>query len=124
MTDGSKSNSETVVQIDGVTRRFGSTAALFDVSLSVPRGTVFGLVGVNGAGKTTLLKHVLGLLKAQTGRVRVFALEWTAVCNGRLDALRAAVAEAGARIVEQRVPSLDEIFVAQVGKKCPVSEGE
>ncbi|MHC4398870.1 MAG: ABC transporter ATP-binding protein [Planctomycetota bacterium] len=308
MTDRSKSDCETVIQIEEVTRRFGSTTALKDVSLSVPRGTVFGLVGVNGAGKTTLIKHVLGLLKAQTGRVRVFGLdpvadpvgvlskigylseekdlpdwmrvdellhysrafysswndryaeelrqtfeldpakkikhlskgqrartgllvalahrpeilvldepstgldpivrrdilaaiirtiseegrtvlfsshlldevervcdhvtmidrgqivlcgeidqikgsyhcltvrfdtpqshpptipaalawkgaghEWTAVCNGRLDALQAAAAEAGARIVDQRVPSLDEIFVAQVGKRCPVSEGE
>ena len=50
--------------------------------------------------------------------------EWTAVCNGRLDVLQAAAAEAGVRIVAQRVPSLDEIFVAQVGKKCAVSEGE
>ena len=308
MIDSSTHDSETVIQIDGVTRRFGSTTALDDVSLSVPRGTVFGLVGVNGAGKTTLLKHVLGLLKAQTGRVRVFGLdpvadpvgvlsrigylseekdlpdwmrvdellhysrafysnwddqfadelrqtfdldpgkrikqlsrgqrartgllvalayrpdvlvldepssgldpivrrdilaaiirtiseegrtvlfsshlldevervcdhvtmidkgrivlcgeldqikgsyhcltvrfgtprshpptiagaltwrgaqhEWTAVCNGRLDALQAAAAEAGARVVQQRSPSLDEIFVAQVGKKCPVPEGE
>ena len=298
---------ETVVEIHGVTRRFGSTTALDNVSLSVLRGTVFGLVGVNGAGKTTLLKHVLGLLKAQAGRVRVFGLdpvadpvgvlskigylseekdlpdwmrldellhysrafysswddqyaeelrqtfeldpakrvkqlsrgqrartgllvalahrpeilvldepstgldpivrrdiltaiirtiseegrtvlfsshlldevervsdhvaiidegriilcdgldqikdsfhsftvrfdtpetqpptiagaltwkgaghEWTAVCNGRLDTLQAAAAEAGVRIVERRVPSLDEIFVAQVGMKCPVSEG-
>jgi hypothetical protein len=46
------------------------------------------------------------------------------VCNGRLGALQAAAAEAGVRIVERRVPSLDEIFVAQVGMKCPVSEGE
>ena len=37
------------------------------VDLDVPRGVVFGLVGENGAGKTTLIKHVLGLLKAQTG---------------------------------------------------------
>ena len=295
-----------VVDIHKVTRRFGAITALDEVSLHVPRGTVFGLVGVNGAGKTTLLKHVLGLLKAQTGRVRVFGLdpvadpvgvlskigylseekdlpdwmrldellhysrafyprwddryaeelrqtfeldrakrvkqlsrgqrartgllvalahrpeilvldepstgldpivrrdilaaiirtiseegrtvlfsshlldevervsdyvtiidegriilcdgldrikdsfrcltvrldapqshppaiagalswkgagyEWTAVCNGRPDALQQAAAEAGARIVEQRVPSLDEIFVAQVGKKCPVSQ--
>ncbi len=308
MIESSLSNSQTVVQIEGLTRRFGSTTALDDVSFSVPRGTVFGLVGVNGAGKTTLLKHVLGLLKAQTGRVRVFGLdpvadpvgvlskigylseekdlpdwmrldellhynrafypnwddrfaeelrqmfeldpakqikqlsrgqraraallvalahrpeilvldepssgldpivrrdiltaiirtiseegrsvlfsshlldevervsdhvaiidegriilcdglerikdafhcltirfdapqsqpptiagaltwkgaqhEWTAVCNGRLDTLQAAAAEAGARIVQQRTPSLEEIFVAQVGKKCPVSEGE
>ena len=308
MIASSLSDSQMVVQIEGLTRRFGSTIALDDVSLSVPRGTVYGLVGVNGAGKTTLLKHVLGLLKAQTGRVRVFGLdpvadpvgvlskigylseekdlpdwmrldellhynrafypnwddrfaeelrqmfeldptkkvkqlsrgqraraallvalahrpeilvldepssgldpivrrdiltaiirtiseegrsvlfsshlldevervsdhvaiiyggriilcdgldrikdsfhcltirfdepqshpptiagaltwkgaqhEWTAVCNGRLDTLQAAAAEAGARIVEQRTPSLEEIFIAQAGKKCPVSEGE
>ena len=75
MSDGYALDGETVVQLDGVTRRFGSTTALDDVSLQVPRGTVFGLVGVNGAGKTTLLKHVLGLLKAQTGQVRVFGLD-------------------------------------------------
>jgi ABC-2 type transport system ATP-binding protein len=41
--------------------------------------------------------------------------EWTALCNGRLDELQSAVNRLGARIVDQRVPSLDEIFVAQVG---------
>lgn len=64
--------SETVIEIRGLTRHFGKKAALHDVSLSVPRGCVFGLVGENGAGKTTLLKHLLGLLKAQVGSVRVF----------------------------------------------------
>ena len=308
MSEMSTTEPETVVEIRGVTKRFGQTTALEDVSLSVSRGTVFGLVGVNGAGKTTLIKHVLGLLKAQTGSVRVFGLdpvadpvgvlskigylseekdlpdwmrvdellhytrafysgwddryaeelrqtfdldpakqikhlsrgqrarsallvalahrpeilvldepssgldpivrrdiltaiirtiseegrtvlfsshlldevervsdhvaiidkariilcdaldqikdsfhcltlrfdapqpgpptiagalvvkgagqEWTAVCNGRLDQLQAAVGEAGARIVEQRVPSLEEIFVARVGRTCPVSDEE
>src|ERR1700752_143095 len=61
-----------VVQIAGLSRRFGRTVALERVSLDVPSGVVFGLVGENGAGKTTLIKHILGLLKAQTGRVRVF----------------------------------------------------
>ncbi|HSP34946.1 MAG TPA: ABC transporter ATP-binding protein [Thermoanaerobaculia bacterium] len=42
------------------------------VSLSVPRGAVYGLVGANGAGKTTLIRHILGLLRAQSGTVRVF----------------------------------------------------
>ena len=74
-------DSATVIHIDGVTRRFGPTTALDDVSLSVPRGTVFGLVGANGAGKTTLIKHVLGLLKAQTGRVHV-VLRRHAVAQG------------------------------------------
>ncbi|MCX7015592.1 MAG: ABC transporter ATP-binding protein, partial [Candidatus Sumerlaeota bacterium] len=64
-----------IVEIERLTRRFGSKSALEDVSLAVKPGIVFGLVGENGAGKTTLIKHVLGLLKAQTGRVRVFGLD-------------------------------------------------
>jgi ABC-2 type transport system ATP-binding protein len=61
-----------VIEIEGLTRRFGKKTALDDVSLAVPRGAVFGLLGANGAGKTTLIKHILGLLKVQSGRVRVF----------------------------------------------------
>lgn len=61
-----------VIEVAGLTRRFGAKAALADVRLAVPRGGVFGLVGVNGAGKTTLIKHVLGLLRAKEGTVRVF----------------------------------------------------
>jgi len=61
-----------VIRIRGLSRRFGATMALDNVNLTVPRGSVFGLVGVNGAGKTTLIKHVLGLLRAETGSVRVF----------------------------------------------------
>jgi len=61
-----------VVEIRGVSRRFGGKLALDNISLCVPAGVVLGLVGENGAGKTTLIRHVLGLLKAQTGSVRVF----------------------------------------------------
>src|SRR4051794_21976087 len=63
---------EPVVAIRDVSRRFRTTLALDGVSLSVPRGVVFGLVGPNGSGKTTLIKHVLGLLRPQSGTVRVF----------------------------------------------------
>jgi ABC-2 type transport system ATP-binding protein len=63
---------EAVIEIRDVSRRFGATLALDRVSLAVPCGTVFGLVGANGAGKTTLIRHLLGLLRAQTGLVRVF----------------------------------------------------
>lgn len=45
------------------------------MSLSLPRGAVYGLVGANGAGKTTLIKHILGLLRAEQGSVRVFGLD-------------------------------------------------
>jgi len=64
--------SEAVVEVRGVTRLFGRKPALNDVSFEIPRGQVFGLVGENGAGKTTLIRHLLGLLRAQSGMVRVF----------------------------------------------------
>src|SRR5215212_73746 len=66
---------ESVVNVSALTRRFGSRTALASVSLSVRRGAVYGLVGANGAGKTTLIKHVLGLLRAESGSVRVFGLD-------------------------------------------------
>ncbi len=53
----------------------GPRPALTDVSLSIPRGVVFGLVGTNGAGKTTLIKHAMGLMRAQAGSVSVFGLD-------------------------------------------------
>jgi len=66
---------EPVIAIADLTRRFGSKTALDAVSLAVPRGAVYGLVGANGAGKTTLIKHILGLLRAEHGSVRVFGLD-------------------------------------------------
>jgi ABC-2 type transport system ATP-binding protein len=69
-----------VIAVDHLTRRFGAKVALDQVSLTVPRGAVFGLVGENGAGKTTLIRHVLGLLKAAAGSVRVFGLDPVADC--------------------------------------------
>jgi len=66
---------ESVIDISQLTRRFGAKTALDSVSLSLPRGAVYGLVGANGAGKTTLIKHILGLLRAETGSVRVFAID-------------------------------------------------
>ena len=64
-------NSE-IVTVQNLSRRFGKTQALDNVSLSVKRGFVYGLVGANGQGKTTLIKHILGLLRAKKGSVRVF----------------------------------------------------
>jgi ABC-2 type transport system ATP-binding protein len=61
--------------VSELTRRFGGKTALASVSLSMARGAVYGLVGANGAGKTTLIKHLLGLLRAESGSVRVFGLD-------------------------------------------------
>ena len=67
--------SEPVIAVTELTRRFGTKSALAGVSLSLARGAVYGLVGGNGAGKTTLIRHLLGLLRAEAGAVRVFGLD-------------------------------------------------
>ncbi|MEA2326689.1 MAG: type transport system ATP-binding protein [Thermoanaerobaculia bacterium] len=61
--------SEFVIAVSELRRRFGARIALASVTLSLPRGNVYGLVGANGAGKKTLIKHILGLLRAQEGSV-------------------------------------------------------
>jgi ABC-2 type transport system ATP-binding protein len=63
------------VNVTDLSRSFGSKTALDGVSFHADAGQVYGLVGANGAGKTTLLKHLLGLLRAETGSVRVFGLD-------------------------------------------------
>jgi ABC-2 type transport system ATP-binding protein len=75
MPDPLPSAAPPIVELSRVTRQFGNKTALNDLTLTVPRGGVFGLIGGNGAGKTTVIKHILGLLKAQTGSVRVFGLD-------------------------------------------------
>lgn len=60
------------IEVQHLSRRFGRSEALRDVSLTVPVGGVYGLVGLNGAGKTTLIRHLIGGLRAHQGSVRIF----------------------------------------------------
>jgi len=75
MSDPFPSAAPPIVEVQRLTRQFDNKIALNDLSLIVPRGSVFGLIGGNGAGKTTLIRHILGMLKAQSGSVRVFGLD-------------------------------------------------
>lgn len=59
------------VEIRHLSRKFWGKTALDDVSLQIPVGSIFGLVGLNGAGKTTLIRHVIGGYKALHGSVTV-----------------------------------------------------
>lgn len=61
-----------VIDVRNLSKSFGSHQALKSLSLTIPRGGVFGLIGENGAGKTTLIRHILGLLRPTSGEVRVF----------------------------------------------------
>jgi ABC-2 type transport system ATP-binding protein len=64
-----------VIEVEGVTKRFGSLVAVNDVSLEVHEGEIFGMLGHNGAGKTTLIRVVNGLLDPDAGRIRVAGLD-------------------------------------------------
>jgi ABC-2 type transport system ATP-binding protein len=59
-----------VLELDGLTRRYGDVVALDGLTFSVSPGQVFGFVGPNGAGKTTAMRIVLGVLAADAGAVR------------------------------------------------------
>jgi ABC-2 type transport system ATP-binding protein len=63
------------VEVEGVTKRFGGTLALDEVSFSIRQGDVLALLGPNGAGKTTLIRVLTTLLVADGGRARVAGLD-------------------------------------------------
>ena len=67
-----------VVEIEGLSKRFGRVRALNQVSLSVAEGEVFGFLGPNGAGKTTTIRILLGLQRADGGAARIGGFDcWT-----------------------------------------------
>jgi len=60
------------LEVDHLSKAYGTVQALRDVSFAVPPGQIVGLLGPNGAGKSTTMKAVLGLIRPDTGTIRVF----------------------------------------------------
>lgn len=60
-----------MLKLDNVTKTFGTFKALDCLSLSVPKGAVYGLVGPNGAGKSTVIRHLTGIYQPDSGTVTV-----------------------------------------------------
>ena len=63
------------IELEHVSRRFGKTLAVNDVSLRIERGKTFGFIGLNGAGKTTAIRMMVGLLAPHTGAIRLDGLD-------------------------------------------------
>ncbi len=58
-----------MLEVQGLSKRFGGLVAVDDLSFAVPRGSILGMIGINGAGKTTVMNCVNGLYKSDAGRV-------------------------------------------------------
>lgn len=65
-------SSDTIVHVDGLTVRYGRKTAVDHVTLTVPRGSVYALLGRNGAGKSSLVRCLLGQQKPQAGAIQLF----------------------------------------------------
>ena len=63
------------IEVEGLTKRFGSVTALAGIDLAVPTGAVFGLLGPNGAGKTTTIRILATILQPDTGRAEVLGYD-------------------------------------------------
>lgn len=60
-----------ILELSHISKSFGSEKVINDLSFSVPEHSIFGFIGQNGAGKTTTMKMILGLLKADSGEIKV-----------------------------------------------------
>ncbi len=60
-----------MIEVREVSKRFDEVQALDRLTMTVPKGTVYGLVGPNGAGKSTLIRHLVGILRQDSGEIRI-----------------------------------------------------
>jgi ABC-2 type transport system ATP-binding protein len=84
-----------IIETRGLTKRFGSRAAVSDVNLTVPAGCAFGFLGHNGAGKTTLIRMLVSLTRPSAGVIRISGQSLT-------DHRERVLAQVGAIIEEPR----------------------
>jgi len=64
---------DAVVEVQSVTKRYGSYTAVRDLSLTIPRGAVYGLLGPNGAGKTTTIRMIMSIIYPDEGKIALFS---------------------------------------------------
>jgi ABC-2 type transport system ATP-binding protein len=75
------------IVLRGVTKRFGGTAAVDDLSLTVPTGSIYGFIGPNGSGKTTTLRMIMHILLPDEGQIEVLGSSDTAAARDRVSYL-------------------------------------
>src|SRR5205809_3878369 len=75
---------EPIIDIHGLTKRFKGKTAVNRLSLDVPKGAIFALLGDNGAGKTTTIRMLTGLLRPDSGKAKILGEDcWKAAARLR-----------------------------------------
>ena len=64
-----------VIELKKLTKNYGTNRGISDVTLTVPKGSVFGFLGPNGAGKTTTISMLMDLIRPTSGTVKIFGLD-------------------------------------------------
>ena len=64
-----------IVEIENLTKSYGKNRGVIDVSLEIKEGDIFGFLGPNGAGKSTTIRSMLGLLKTNSGSIKILGLD-------------------------------------------------
>lgn len=67
--------SENIISVQNLTKDYGYNRGVFDISLDIEKGEVFGYLGTNGSGKTTTIRHMMGFLKPDSGSISVNGLD-------------------------------------------------
>lgn len=80
--------SENIIEVDNIVTRLAGAVVHDGISLNIEKGKVTALIGGSGTGKSVLLKEIIGLLRPQSGRIRLFGEDVCAVDEARLMALR------------------------------------
>ena len=65
-----------IIELQGVTKTFGSVVAVDDLSLNVPRGSIYGFIGPNGSGKTTTIRMIMKIFYPDRGTLRINGREF------------------------------------------------
>ena len=63
---------DNIIEIKHLEKKYDDKFKLGEISLSIPKGVIVGLIGENGAGKTTLIKSMLNIIKIDNGEVKIF----------------------------------------------------
>ena len=64
-----------VIELEGITKTYGSHKAVDNLTLHVPKGSIYGFIGPNGSGKTTTIRMIMNILYPDSGNIRLFGRE-------------------------------------------------